>query len=63
MLNFGGFNESFFENANNKIKWFDKKGTLILKNGLMATILITTHGTCDHYEGFTAVHFKVMKYY
>ena len=52
VLNWGGFNESFFENANNKVKWFDKKGILLLKNGLMATIRITTHGTADHYEGY-----------
>jgi hypothetical protein len=51
-VKFGAFNESIFENTNLKITWFDHRGLVKLKNKLIATITISTHGTSGHYVGY-----------
>ena len=51
-VDFSIFNKSFFKNSKLKIVWFDKKGTVKLKNNLMATITISTKGHHDHYQKY-----------
>lgn len=32
--------------------WFDKTGLFELKNGIVVEVELSTHGTCDKYEGY-----------
>jgi len=51
-VKFGAFNESIFENTDLNITWFNHKGLVKLKNKLIASITISTHGHYGHYVGY-----------
>lgn len=45
------FNKVFFS-LNDNIRWFDRKGIMHLKNGLIATITLSTCGNHKEYEKY-----------
>ena len=52
-LDFTEFNKKFFVKTKAKISWFNRKGTMNVKKGIMAEVTVVTHGTCDHYDGYS----------
>lgn len=50
---FDKFNLTFFKSSLKKIKWFDKKGILKIKPGLLAEINLDTCDVHDEYGKYT----------
>jgi hypothetical protein len=51
-VSFEKFNRTFFKDSIYTIEWFEKKGIIRLKNGLIATILIDTKGVHNQYQRY-----------